>query len=117
MNQRFNMDLMTVLEFAFLLLSNTIFNIAKYSTLLLLSKYSLVLFLAWFFLSIVLKKKFNKKWFFLFLPYILFNLVYILNMSSFSDIDALMINLNHFIFFLLIYALSHIKWNGHQIKY
>src|SRR5699024_1449814 len=111
MNQRFNMDLMTVLVFAFLLLSNTIFNIAKNSTLLLLSKYSLVLFLAWVFVTIIWKKKFNRKWFVLFLPYILFNCVYILNTDSFSDTDALMINLNHFIFFLLIYALSHIRWN------
>ncbi len=117
MKKILKLDLLATVVFIIILMSNMITRIADIPVLRVVTKYALVIFLLWLFVSILFKKGLTKKGFYLFLPLILFNAIYIINMKSISDTEAFFIIFNHIIFFVLIYSLRNIDWSRNQIRY
>lgn len=117
MKKILKLDLFGTIIFILILMSNMVSRIADIPVLRVATKYTLVAFLVWLFISILIRKGLTKKGMRLFFPLILFNAVYVINMESLSDTEAIFIVLNHLIFFILIYSLKNIEWSKHQIKY
>lgn len=115
-NKTIRIDLLTSIVFTLLLLSFIIFRLLNISNLILVSKYTIVLFLVWLILSILIRKNFTKRELILFIPLILFNVIYIINDNVTGNSDAFFIVLNHAIFFMVIYTIYNIAWTEFQMK-
>lgn len=116
MQKIIKIDTFASVIFSLLLLLTIVTRVADIPFIRVVGKYTLVIFMAWLFVSILSKKFFSKKEFFLFLPLILFNVIYVVNAKTLKDSDALLLILNHAIFFVALYIFSNITWTKFQVK-
>lgn len=116
MRQVFKVDFLSSIFFSLILLSAIFTRVADISGGTLVTKYALVAYIAWMFLTIIFKKTFYKSELKLFFPLILFNGIYIVNAKSLTNSDDILMILNHFIFFMVVYVLTNVKWDKKQIR-
>lgn len=116
MKQVFKVDYFSSIVFSLILLLAVFTRVADISGTRVLSKYILLAFISWMFLTILFKKKFSISELKLYLPILLFNVIYIINANSLTNSDDFFMVFNHFIFFMVVYVLANIRWDDYQIK-
>lgn len=81
-----------------------------------LGKYMFIALIAILFVLLIPKRFITGKEFKLFLPFILFNLVYLVNLNGLSDTRGMMIVLNQLVYLMVMYMVYSITWTKFQIK-
>ena len=81
-----------------------------------MGKYVFLFFMLSILVLLVQKSPIKKRDLVLFIPFILFNFVYVFNLSNLKDIGALMIVINQVSYAIVIYIIYNISWTKFQIK-
>lgn len=116
MEKKIRLDLLTSTLFTFIFVSYITTAILNVPIIPIIGKY---VFLGVILLLLILLFKFkfiNRKEFTLFLPFVLFNVYYLINLESFSDTGSLMIVVNQLAYLMVIYVIYSITWTNFQIK-
>lgn len=116
MQKEIKFDLSSSMVFSLVLLLYISVSMLKIPLLPVVSKYIFLALIFLFVILLLMKKPFTKKDLILFSPFIILNLVYLFNLDSLKDLNALMIVVNQTSYALVIFLIYNISWTKFQIK-
>lgn len=96
-----------------------LYPLAKMTTIdsfTLLSRLLITILITMIFLWLIFFVTFNKRQLFLITPFIIFEVIYILNIGNTFNIDTLFIIIHHLLILMLVIFLINIKWTEGQAK-
>lgn len=109
-------DLLTSTIFVLVLSFYVTASILSLPVIPTLGKYMFIALMAMIFIMLVQRRFITSKEFILFLPFILFTVVYLVNLNGLSDTRGMMTVLNQLAYLMVMYLVYSITWTKFQIK-
>lgn len=116
MHKIINLDLLTSTIFISILSLYITVTLINVPLVPVAGKYIFLGLIAIMFALILQRRFISYKEFKLFLPYLFFSLVYLVNINGISDTQGLMTVFNQFAYMMVIYTVLSINWTKFQIK-
>ncbi len=116
MEKKIKIDSLTSIIFALILLFYIAVTLANVPMLPVMGKYIFLLFMFLIFILLIQKKSITKRELLLFFPFIMFSLVYFINLNSKTDTNGIMIVVNQLAYMMVIYIIYSITWTKFQVK-
>lgn len=116
MQKEIKIDLVTSTILVLILLFYVSVSMLNVPFLPVVVKYVFLFFMLLILILLVQKSPIKKRDLVLFIPFILFNFVYVFNLNNLKDIGALMIVINQASYAMVIYIIYNISWTKFQIK-
>lgn len=116
MRKGIKLDLLSSNVFLLILLTFIILTLINIPLIPVFGKYLLILFMALIFIPLIQKKYITISEIKLFLPYIIFSLIYLINLNGITDTRGLMTFFNQISYLLIIYIIYSISWTKIQIR-